>query len=292
MTKETSAEIATLAGKVMGWTEGDVMDRRPIENLETLKTLAASCLSQREVPDDQEIPRANGQKDFKAGNVTLSLVDIEAPDGGLTVQISIDRGAGYGQILLTSENGFAKELDRIFFHQGMEPVLELTADQEIPLSDNDVKLLDMGNELDDELETPATLNPVDVVNAQIHGEPIATGPRPTQPLFSKRKAFTDELTSLINRHSLETYSGTPDFILAQTLANALWDFGRAMAERDRWKAPAETEANFGLYVDGWLLNGTDVVGEIQITPPADVEDAHPFILKSSSLTAFLERRLG
>lgn len=53
-------------------------------------------------------------------------------------------------------------------------------------------------------------------------------------------------------------------------------------------APGENgEANFGFYVDGYTLRGTPVIGEILVTSA----DGRQCLLKSSSLTAFLERRL-
>lgn len=49
--KETSEEIASIAGRVLGMTESDTMPYRDL--LALAKRLAASCLSQREPDDDQ-----------------------------------------------------------------------------------------------------------------------------------------------------------------------------------------------------------------------------------------------
>lgn len=46
--------------------------------------------------------------------------------------------------------------------------------------------------------------------------------------------FVDELESLINRYSMESGSGTPDFILAEYLDGCLKSFGQAVLARDRW----------------------------------------------------------
>ena len=43
-----------------------------------------------------------------------------------------------------------------------------------------------------------------------------------------------EIAAVINRHSLENGSNTPDFLLAQFLLDCLEAFNRAMQERERW----------------------------------------------------------
>lgn len=49
-------------------------------------------------------------------------------------------------------------------------------------------------------------------------------------------AFTDELCGLINRHSLESGSNTPDFILADFLFDCAEAFDRAVKTRETWYA--------------------------------------------------------
>jgi hypothetical protein len=46
--------------------------------------------------------------------------------------------------------------------------------------------------------------------------------------------FKKELTDLINHHSLENASNTPDFILAKYLADCLSAFNQATRERSDW----------------------------------------------------------
>ena len=46
--------------------------------------------------------------------------------------------------------------------------------------------------------------------------------------------FRSELSALINSHSLENGSDTPDFILAEFLADCLVAFDKAVAQRTRW----------------------------------------------------------
>lgn len=48
------------------------------------------------------------------------------------------------------------------------------------------------------------------------------------------KTFRKELAQLLNYHSLESGSDTPDFILAKYLANCLVAFDVAMEEREKW----------------------------------------------------------
>lgn len=46
--------------------------------------------------------------------------------------------------------------------------------------------------------------------------------------------FQRELESLINQHSVENGSGTPDFILANYLKGCLDVFNSAVLRRDEW----------------------------------------------------------
>lgn len=46
--------------------------------------------------------------------------------------------------------------------------------------------------------------------------------------------FRKELENLINRHSKENGSDTPDFILARYLENVLDNFDAAVKEREEW----------------------------------------------------------
>jgi hypothetical protein len=47
-------------------------------------------------------------------------------------------------------------------------------------------------------------------------------------------SFLDELRALINRHSVENRSSTPDFILAVFLNDVLDDWAQAVRARDTW----------------------------------------------------------
>jgi hypothetical protein len=47
-------------------------------------------------------------------------------------------------------------------------------------------------------------------------------------------SFTKELTDLINRHSMENASNTPDFILANYLMTCLNAFAQATQQRETW----------------------------------------------------------
>lgn len=46
--------------------------------------------------------------------------------------------------------------------------------------------------------------------------------------------FRKELSDLINRHSMENGSDTPDFMLADYLSNCLNNFDVIVAARERW----------------------------------------------------------
>lgn len=51
------------------------------------------------------------------------------------------------------------------------------------------------------------------------------------------QGFKKELESLINRHSMENGSGTPDFILANYLCDCLRAFDAAVGARKQWYMP-------------------------------------------------------
>lgn len=46
--------------------------------------------------------------------------------------------------------------------------------------------------------------------------------------------FENELMKLINKHSLENESDTPDFLLATYLRDCLRTFGIVVKARDKW----------------------------------------------------------
>ncbi|MFW6246777.1 MAG: hypothetical protein ACOC22_01180 [bacterium] len=49
-----------------------------------------------------------------------------------------------------------------------------------------------------------------------------------------KSKFKEELTQLLNKHSMENGSNTPDFILAQYLLNCLAVFNSAVTKREEW----------------------------------------------------------
>ena len=49
--------------------------------------------------------------------------------------------------------------------------------------------------------------------------------------------FRKELAALINKHSLENESNTPDFILADYLDKCLYAFDSATRDRTKWYKP-------------------------------------------------------
>ena len=50
----------------------------------------------------------------------------------------------------------------------------------------------------------------------------------------KEKDFRSKLEELINHHSMENGSNTPDFILAEYLDNCLQNFDRTVKRREEW----------------------------------------------------------
>lgn len=48
------------------------------------------------------------------------------------------------------------------------------------------------------------------------------------------KTFYEELSELINKHSVENDSNTPDFMLAKYITNCLKAYNTVIHERDKW----------------------------------------------------------
>lgn len=56
--------------------------------------------------------------------------------------------------------------------------------------------------------------------------------------------FRSELQQLLNRHSKENGSNTPDFILADHLNRALESFDKAVLEREAWYGRTTEKVNY------------------------------------------------
>ena len=64
--------------------------------------------------------------------------------------------------------------------------------------------------------------------------------------------FREELVSLINKHSMENGSATPDFILAQFLVGCLEAFDAAVYRRTQWMggaSPLEEDTRINLHAE-------------------------------------------
>lgn len=57
-----------------------------------------------------------------------------------------------------------------------------------------------------------------------------------------------ELAEVLNRHSVENDSNTPDFILAKFLRGCLGAYAEAVSERDEWHEPSPTRDDITLEV--------------------------------------------
>lgn len=62
-----------------------------------------------------------------------------------------------------------------------------------------------------------------------------------------KESFENELTSLINMHSVENESNTPDFILAQYIKGCLKSFARAVQQCETWhgRDPRPSHTRYG-----------------------------------------------
>jgi len=77
------------------------------------------------------------------------------------------------------------------------------------------------------MKTKAAVEEPEKVGLSIQEDTITANSRP--PL-----TFEQELRHLINAHSMENHSNTPDSILAEYLCSCLDAFGRATTQRERW----------------------------------------------------------
>lgn len=55
-----------------------------------------------------------------------------------------------------------------------------------------------------------------------------------EPIESDQASFVRDLAALLNRHSSENGSNTPDFILAEFMCSAMVAFNGAVNDRKRW----------------------------------------------------------
>ena len=60
--------------------------------------------------------------------------------------------------------------------------------------------------------------------------------------FMNEKQFRKELVALLNKHSVENGSDTPDFMLADFLVDCLVAWNRQTRQRDKWYNPDRGES--------------------------------------------------
>jgi hypothetical protein len=74
--------------------------------------------------------------------------------------------------------------------------------------------------------------------------------------------FRAELEKLINRHSMENGSNTPDFVLATYLADCLEAFDKASTHRESWYGRAASSPPLGIaqYPQDFARPGANIHG--------------------------------
>ena len=70
----------------------------------------------------------------------------------------------------------------------------------------------------------------------------------------EKLSFVEELEKLINRHSMENRSNTPDYILAEYLGNCLYNFNDTVVKRAKWYGRMDSINGFG---EGSVVNAGD-----------------------------------
>lgn len=66
------------------------------------------------------------------------------------------------------------------------------------------------------------------------GRLSSQAPSPQETPINKYQEFRRDLQKLLNQHSMENGSGTPDFLLASYLTGCLMTFDLTLKERGRW----------------------------------------------------------
>lgn len=98
------------------------------------------------------------------------------------------------------------------------------------------------------------------------------GAKPPEPLLPAQDAsFLEELTKLVNKHSKENGSGTPDFILADYLVKCLDIFNQTLSNRAEWRgerldAPFNLKYGKKIKIAVYDVHGRrNEIGEAEIT---------------------------
>lgn len=60
---------------------------------------------------------------------------------------------------------------------------------------------------------------------------------PQDNMDEKIARFKEDLSVLINKHSMENISDTPDFMLADFMVESMLVYGKTMKKRDKWYRP-------------------------------------------------------
>lgn len=75
------------------------------------------------------------------------------------------------------------------------------------------------------------------------------------------QSFEQELSALINRHSKENESNTPDFILAQYISGCFDVFNNAVRDRDKWHG-YKSEQKFQVYCSNCAWVGIAAINSV------------------------------
>jgi len=81
--------------------------------------------------------------------------------------------------------------------------------------------------------------------------PEDTNERSLTEQLAERSALRVALRDLLNTHSVERYSGTPDFVLAEYLLSCLDAFHEATRQRERWHGRGTEEPEPCGFESGW-----------------------------------------
>lgn len=91
-------------------------------------------------------------------------------------------------------------------------------------------------------------------------------------------SFEEDLMQLLNRHSCEAPSGTPDFVLAKMLTDTLKNFNEAIGLRSEWRGEPIDKISHNLKdnVEGSDVGSHHSDGGVKFDIPDDHEAPIPF----------------
>jgi hypothetical protein len=107
---------------------------------------------------------------------------------------------------------------------------------------------------------------------------------------SNARIFTDELRQLLNRHSMENGSNTPDFLLSQYLTDCLIAYNKVAQANSQWHGGTEGERP--ARIDCVWPDESGPIGQNDDRPEFSVLMSVYVVLRAESRSAACEQALA